>query len=208
MKIAVIGAGHVGRALGEAWSRKGHDVVYGVRGPRDAKHEGVRAKSPKEAAAFADVVVLATPWQATEAVCRELEGLKGKIVLDCTNPLAMGPDGLGLALGFSQSGGELIQSWCPGATVFKTLNQVGFEVMAEASTWPENPVMFVAGDEAPAKPKVLGLVHDLGFEAVDAGPLKMTRLLEPYAMLWISLALKQGLPRHFAFRLIRPTLSL
>ncbi len=207
MKIAVIGAGNVGRALGEAWSRNGHDVVYGVRETRDAKHEGVRASFPRDAAASAEVVVLATPWQATESVCLELDGLEGKIVLDCTNPLAMGPDGLGLALGFSQSGGELVQSWCPGASVFKTLNQVGFEVMGEASTWPESPVMFVAGDEAPAKPKVLDLVHDLGFEAVDAGPLKMARLLEPYAMLWISLALKQGLPRNFAFRLIRPTLS-
>jgi predicted dinucleotide-binding enzyme len=209
MKIAIIGAGNVGRALGDAWARKNHDVIYGVRDPDNAKHKtagvGARTKSLKDAAAFAEVVVLATPWQATEAVCRELDGLKGKIVLDCTNPLAMGPEGLELALGFSQSGGERVQSWCPGASVFKTLNQVGFEVMAEASAWPERPVMFVAGDEAAAKPQVLGLVRDLGFEAVDAGPLKTARLLEPYAMLWITLAIKQGLPRNFAFRLIHPS---
>ncbi len=135
MKIAVIGAGNVGRALGEAWVRKGHDVVYGVRDPENPKYKeaGARAKPTKDAAASADVVVLATPWHATEEVCRELEGLKGKIVLDCTNPLTMGPDGLELALGFSQSGGEGVQNWGSGASVFKTLNQVGFEVMAEAS---------------------------------------------------------------------------
>ena len=211
MKIAVIGAGNVVRAVGEGWARKSHDVVYGVRDPGNTKHEAAGARtqtaSPKDAAAFAEVVVLATPWQATESICRDLQGLEGKIVLDCTNPLTMGPEGLGLALGFSQSAGELVQSWCPGASVFKTLNQVGFEVMAEAPAWPERPVMFVAGDDAAVKPQVLELVRDLGFEAIDAGPLKMARLLEPYAMLWISLALKQGLPRNFAFRLIRPTLS-
>ena len=211
MKIAVIGAGHVGRAVGEAWSRKGHDVAYGVKDPENARHGaagvGTRTKSLKDAVGSADVVVLATPWQATETVCRELDRLKGKIVLDCTNPLAMGPGGLELVLGFSQSGGENVQSWCPGASVFKTLNQVGFEVMAKASTWPERPVMFVAGDDATAKPQVLGLVRDLGFEAIDAGPLKMSRLLEPYAMLWITLAMKQGLPRNFAFGLIQPPLS-
>ena len=211
MQIAVIGAGNVGRAVGEGWARKGHDVVYGVRDPESPKHEAAGVGAPtaslKDAAAPAEVVVLATRWQATESVCRDLQGLEGKIVLDCTNPLAMGPDGLGLALGFSQSGGERVQSWCPRASVFKTLNQAGFEVMAEASAWPERPVMFVAGDDAAAKPQALGLVGDLGFEAIDAGPLKMARLLEPYSMLWISLALKQGLPRNFAFRLIRPTLS-
>jgi predicted dinucleotide-binding enzyme len=120
----------------------------------------------------------------------------------------MGPDGPELALGFARSAGELVQSWCPGASVFKTLNQVGFEVMADASKLPHEPVMFVAGDDAAAKPRVMDRSRDLSFEAVDAGPLKIARLLEPYGMLWINLANNQGLPRTFAFRLIRPTPSV
>jgi len=78
--------------------------------------------------------------------------------------------------------------------------------MADASKLPRQPVMFIAGDDAAAKPRVMGLLRDLGFEAVDAGPLKTARLLEPYAMLWINLANIQGLPRTFAFGLIHPTL--
>lgn len=210
MKFAIIGAGNVGKAIGEAWVRAGHSVVYGVPDSRDPKYASIpsgRVKRPDEAAAAADLIALATPWDATEAACRSLGGLMGKIVIDCTNPLTMRAGGLGLALGFSTSGGEMVQSWCPGASVFKTLHQVGFEVMADASKLPRQPVMFVAGDDVSAKPTVLAAVRDLGFEAIDAGPLSVARLLEPYAMLWINLALKRGLPRNVAFGLIHPATS-
>jgi predicted dinucleotide-binding enzyme len=210
MKFAVIGAGNVGRAIGDAWTRIGHEVVYGVPDPRDPKYASVPSgyvKRPDQAASKADIIALATPWNATEAACRSIGDLKGKMIIDCTNPATMGPDGLGLALGFSTSGGEMVQSWCPGAFVFKTLNQVGFEVLADTSKLFPTPAMFVAGDDASKKPTVLKAVHDLGFEAVDAGPLNVARLLEPYAMLWINLALKHGLPRNCAFSLVRPAAS-
>jgi predicted dinucleotide-binding enzyme len=100
-----------------------------------------------------------------------------------------------------------VQSWLPRSFVFKSFNQAGWEAMGEAATMPTRPVMFVAGENSDAKPSVLGLVADLGFDAVDAGPLKMSRLLEPYALLWISLAMKQGLPRNFGFGVIRPPLE-
>jgi predicted dinucleotide-binding enzyme len=206
MKIAVIGAGNVGRALGENWSSKRHDVVYGVRDPGDAKSRALgagRVKAAKEAAAWAEVIVLATPWPATEAACKSLGDVGGRIVIDCTNPLAMGPQGLSLAIGFSTSGGEQVQGWCAGASVFKTLHQCGAETMAAPGRMAQRPVTFVAGDDAARKPAVLALVADLGFEAVDAGPLVNARLLEPYAMLWIDLAFKRGQGRDFAFALTR-----
>ena len=206
MRLAIIGAGNVGRALGLAWTRAGHQVGWGVPDPASSKYADLgrdRLAAPAAAAAGAEVVVLATPWPATEAAVKSLGNLAGKTVIDCTNPLAMGPDGLGLALGHSLSGGEMVAGWAAGAAVFKTLNQTGAENMAQARAFAVRPVMFVAGDDAAKKPLVLQLVADLGFEAVDAGGLRIARLLEPYAMLWIDQALQRGAGRDFAFTRLR-----
>jgi hypothetical protein len=129
-------------------------------------------------------------------------GEPGKIVIDCTNPLGMGPDGLQLVLGFNTSAGEQVASWAQGAFVFKTLNTTGAGNMAKAADYPVKPVMLVAGDDAGRKPGVMELVGKLGFEPVDAGPLKNARLLEPFAMVWIDQALKRGHGRDFAFALV------
>jgi len=212
MKLAIIGAGSVGGTLGAAWaSRAGHDVFFGVTNPRADKTQtlvrqiggAARAGTAAEAAASADVIVLATPWPATEAAIRSMGDLKGRIVLDATNPLAMGPDGLGLEIGHGISGAEKVQGWAAGASVFKTLNTTGFKNMAEPEFNGVKSVMFVAGDDAAAKPKVMALIGELGFETVDAGGLRVARLLEPHAMLWIHLALSRGLGRDWAFALVR-----
>jgi predicted dinucleotide-binding enzyme len=96
-----------------------------------------------------------------------------------------------------------VQRWAPAAKVVKTLNTTGFANMADARFPGGRAVMFYCGDDAAAKHAAHGLVGDLGFEAVDAGALAAARLLEPLAMLWISLAMKQGLGRDFAFALLR-----
>src|SRR5215831_2612047 len=90
----------------------------------------------------------------------------------------------------------------PGAFVFKTLNTTGAGNMAKAADYPVKPVMLVAGDDAGRKPGVMELVGKLGFEPVDAGPLKNARLLEPFAMVWIDQAMKRGRGRDFAFALV------
>jgi hypothetical protein len=206
MVIAVIGAGKLGKALGLAWRDRGYDVCFGVRHQSDPKNASVlpgKMMEVRAATAAADVVVLATPWPATEAAVRAASGLAGKLVLDCTNPLAMGADGLGLAVGFEISGAEKVQSWARGASVFKTFNQIGAENMPMAEHFPVKPVMFVCGDDEVRKPEAMALVSALKFEAFDAGPLGNARLLEPYAMLWIDLAFNRGLGREFGFALIR-----
>ena len=94
----------------------------------------------------------------------------------------------------------------PGASVFKTLNQTGFANMEHAGAFAPLPAaMYVAGDDAARKPAVLALVSDLGFEAIDAGPLSVARLLEPMAMLWIHMAVNRGAPMSQAFALTRRT---
>jgi predicted dinucleotide-binding enzyme len=206
MRIAIIGAGNVGQALAGAWAKAGHRVQFGLRDPDSGKYRHVPAaqrSTPDAAAAAAEVIVLATPWPATEAAIRQLGDLKDKIVIDCTNPLTSGPGGLALALGFEVSGGERVAGWAKGASVFKTLNQTGAENMAKASAFALKPAMFIAGDEEEGKRRVMQLVGDLGFEPLDAGPLKQARLLEPLAMLWIDQALVRGRGRDFAFALAR-----
>ena len=212
MKLAIIGAGSVGGTLGTAWAQKaGHEIFFGVRNPQSEKVQALvrslggkaRAGTAAEAAASADVIVLATPWNGAEATIRSLGDVSGKIILDATNPLAMGPDGLGLEIGHDTSAGEKVQGWAKGASVFKTLNTTGYGNMADPVVGGVKSVMFVAGDDAAAKPKVIALLAALGFEVIDAGPLRNARLLEAHAMLWIELALKRGLGRDFAFAILR-----
>jgi 8-hydroxy-5-deazaflavin:NADPH oxidoreductase len=205
MRISIIGAGNVGSALGRGWLGAGEDVVFGVPDPADPKYNSLpreRLHTPLEAARNAEAVVLATPWQATETAVMSLGDLSGRIVIDCTNPLGIGPNGLELVLGHNTSGGEQVAAWAPGASVFKTLNQIGAENMDKAQRYPIRPVMFVAGDDEAKKPVVMSLIAKLGFEAVDAGPLHIARLLEPYGMLWIDQALNRGRGQNFAFALI------
>jgi predicted dinucleotide-binding enzyme len=208
MRIAIIGAGSVGATLGRAWLKHGEDLTWGLRNPADPKYASLpkeRVKMPAEAVKQAEAVVIATPWSATEAAIKSLGSLAGKIVIDCTNPLGMGPDGLQLVLGFNTSAGEQVASWTPGASVFKALNTTGAGNMAKAADYPVKPMMLVAGDDAGKKPQLMELIGKLGFEGVDAGPLKNARLLEPFAMVWIDQAMKRGRGRDFAFALVKVT---
>ena len=208
MKIAVIGAGSVGRTLGRRWAELGHCVCFGVRDTTDADAKATvgrikgdaRLASVSDAAKDAEVVVLAPPYAANPAAIAAAGDLSGKILMDVTNPVG---SGLTLAVGFDTSGGEEVAKLAPRARVYKAMNQVGFEVMANPTFAAGKPVMFVAGDEAAGKKVVLELVSALGFEAIDAGELAIARLLEPYAMLWIHLMARRNLGRDFAFSLLR-----
>ena len=205
MRIAVIGAGSVGTAVGQAWLKHGEDVTWGLRDPSDPRYATLprgRIRPPTEAARDAELVVLATPWPATEAVVKSLGNLANKIVIDCTNPLGVGADGLQLVLGFTTSAGEQLAAWAPGAFVFKTLNTTGANNMAKAAEFATKPMMPVAGDDAQKKRIVMELVKKLGFMPIDAGPLKNARLLEPLAMVWIDQAMKRGRGRDFAFAVV------
>ena len=143
-------------------------------------------------------------WSAVGDVVREADGLIGKTVIDCTQSTRMVDGRLRLAIGHTTSGGEKLAGLAPQAFVFKTLNQSGAENLGAAKDFATAPVMYVAGDDGERKPVVMGLVRDLGFEAVDAAPLENARLLEALAMLWIDQALYRGASRRFAFARINP----
>jgi predicted dinucleotide-binding enzyme len=206
VNIAVIGAGGVGETLGKAWARRGHTVTFGVRDPASEKSRklasasGITVKSNRDAAGASQVIVLATPWQATREAVQACGDLGGKIVIDCTNPLKA--DFSGLDVGLTTSGAEQVASWANGARVFKAMNQIGSNLMDDPKVPGGRPVMFVAGG-SDGKADVVKLVAELGFDTIDAGELAIARLLEPYALLWIHLALRRGFGRDIAFALLR-----
>jgi len=209
VKIGIIGAGNIGGTLGRAWAAKGHEVVFGVRDPRGPKVQELvkatggkaRAASPAEAAAHGEVVLLATPWAAAQAALRGAGDLTGKILVDATNPLR--PDLSGLTLGHTTSAAEEVARWAPGAKVVKAFNTIGAQHMANPRFGTQSASMLICGDDAAAKKAVLALAEVLGFDPVDAGPLTQARLLEPLAMLWISLAYAYGHGADIAFKLLR-----
>ena len=205
MRIAIIGTGNVGSALGTRWSQRGHEVVFGSRDPRSEKVQklsaatGAGASNIRDAVTDAAVVVLATPWDATEESIIAAGDLSGKILLDATNPL----QNMKLALGLTTSGAEQVASWAGNAAVVKAFNSTGAGNMLNPDYAGQKPTMCICGDAAGAKQVVSGLIEEIGFEAVDAGPLTSARYLEPLAGLWITLAYAQGLGPDIAFKLLR-----
>lgn len=212
MRIGVIGAGNVGGTLGRRWAALGHAVAWGVRRPAegaaavkggDDLPAGARVTGVAEAARDAEVLVLTVPWGAVPATLAELAAagaLDGRVLVDATNPIA---PGFRLDAGpAGESGAERIQAMAPGARVVKAFNTTGYGNMADPSYDGAPTVMPVAGDDAAAREVVLGLAREMGFDAIDAGPLVRSRQLEHLAMLWISLAMG-GHGRGIAFRLVR-----
>ena len=162
-------------------------------------HFGQLATNP-EAAQTSEIIVICTSWKAAREAVESCGHLQGKILVDCTNPLK--PDLRGLAIGFETSAAEQVAGRAKDAQVFKAMNQIGSNLMDSPNFKQGTPVMFVCGD-GDKKASVLNLVKDLGFDAVDAGGLPVARLLEPFAMLWIHLAYRQGLGTGIGFALLR-----
>jgi predicted dinucleotide-binding enzyme len=212
MKIGILGCGDVGRTLGAGLATRGHDVKVGTRSPeKEAIQEWGTKSGPRtsvgtfaDAASFGELAIVATRWDGTENALK-LAGpsnLEGKVVIDVTNPLTMTGGELGLALGFSDSGGEQVQRWLPGARVVKAFNTVGTVHMVDPGFSGGPPDMFVAGDDTSAKKVVAELASSLGWSVVDLGPLRRARLLEPLAMVWIQHSIDTR-SRDHAFKLLR-----
>lgn len=204
MRIAIIGTGNIGGGLGRAWARAGHTVTFGARDVDDAstlalaQDIGATVASVPEALASAEVTVLATPFAALPTVAAALPDWTGRIVVDCTNPI--GP-GFVLTHGHTDSGAEAVARQLPGARVVKSFSAQGAEVLGHPVYGGVAASNFYCGDDPGAKAVVKQLVEDVGFEAIDAGPLTSARYLEPLTMLWITMS--RSLGRDFAFKVLR-----
>jgi len=208
MKIGILGGGNVGGSLGEGWAKYGHEVCFGVRDPsapdlkgRLARMQGRgTAASAPAASEFGEVIVNALPWPATKTVLPELN-LAGKVLLDCTNPLL--ENLAGLEVGTTTSGGEMVAGWATGSHVVKIFNTTGYGNMVNPTYHGKPSTMFYCGDDSGAKRIAASLASQLGFDPIDAGPLTNARLLEPYALLWIWLAVFGGVGREFSLQLVK-----
>ena len=189
-KIGIIGDGNVGSALARGLGRAGHEV----------RSVGNDKGAIREAASWGDVVLLAVPFGAIDDVVRDAgEALAGKTVVDVTNALDANMD---LAVGFRTSGAEELQKKLPKARVVKAFNTVFAQYMDSGRLGDKPLTAFVAADDAGAKQTVLELARGIGFDAVDAGPLKNARLLEPLALLNIQLGYGLGMGTQIGFKLL------
>jgi len=191
MKIAIIGKGNVGTAIAKGLSSK-HEVKFGHRDP----------KEPVEAAAkWGEVIILAVPYSAVGDVAKAIgSAANGKTLLDCTNALAEAGD---LALGFTTSGAEELQKKLPKAHVAKAFNTVFAKNQSTGKVGREQLTLFVAADDVKTKQAVMQLGRDIGFDPVDAGPLKAARYLEPMGMLIINLGYGLGMGTNIGYRLVK-----
>jgi predicted dinucleotide-binding enzyme len=213
MKIGILGTGDVGKALGKGFLALGHEVKLGGREARNEKAAAWVAESgPKasagtfgDAAAFGELIVLATLGAANKAALEQAraENLKGKVLIDATNPLDFSrgfpPT---LALAGTDSGGEQVQRLAPGALVVKAFNTVGNTHMFKPDFAGGPPDMFICGGDEGAKKKVTAILTEFGWNTTDLGGIECSRYLEAMCMVWVLYAARSNQWNH-AFKMLR-----
>jgi predicted dinucleotide-binding enzyme len=210
MKVGIIGAGQVGKALAEGFAAHGNEVMISSRSPDQLEEwtqgvKGAEAGSYAETAQFAELACLCTPWDGSEQALGQAgaDNLAGKVVIDVTNPLVFEGDGPPkLGVGFDDSAGEQVQRLLPDSKVVKCFNIVGSPFMADPDLPGGPPTMFIGGDDEEAKKTVGEILSDFGWEWNDLGGIEMSRYLEPLAMVWIVAGARGGTWDQ-AFKLLR-----
>lgn len=196
MRVGVLGSGLMGGTLGTIFARAGHEVVFSyARSERKLRTLARNAKgrathgTPREAAQEADAVLLAVHWSRVQDVLKRAGDLAGKVVVSCSLP--MNERDTALVLGHTTSGAESLQRKIPKAHVVAAFNTVPSEVLFgvyEARRRSRRPSLVHCGDRAAGKRIAAELIRDAGFEPVDAGPLRIARYIEPFALLVAELA--------------------
>jgi predicted dinucleotide-binding enzyme len=204
LKIAIIGAGNVGSALGKSWLMARHNVVFGVRDPQSSKTQkalaiipGVNVLSIADAAKNADVIVITTPPEAILELLPHLGDITNKVVIDTTNSVRTRPEPFATAY-------HAIKEITKAEDVVKCFNSTGFENMLNPIYHGEGIDMFAAGNSKKAKQIAQQLAIDIGFATCyDFGGDDKVELLEKFALSWINIAILQGHGRNLAFKLLK-----
>ena len=203
LRLGIIGAGSLGTALGARYAERGHAVMFGGAASAQVAAEELSAKvgSNAETVAFGDVVILAVPFAAIDAALADAGPLRGRVLWSCVN--ALKPDYTGLAIGFDNSAAEEVARRAPGARVVAAVPPFANAIADGPLCYERDlePTVFICGDDGAAKRTVETLVRELGAHAVDAGPLRASRLVEPAMMLAVSIAYS-GVPRDVGLRLL------
>ena len=208
MDVAIIGAGNVGGALAQSFSRAGHSVTISSRTQEKteavAQESGASAASSnREAADRAEVVVLAIPYEALDEVAGEIrDAVDGKVVIETTNRFNPNDPGLGID---GTSAAEQLQQKLPGARVVKAFNVVLGSRLAEPTVDGVEVDGLFAGDDQTAKEQVAELTRAVGLRPLDVGGLGAARALEALANLNMAFNMQKRLAWGTGWKLIGPT---
>src|SRR5712664_1071565 len=211
MRIGVLGSGLMGGKRGTIWARAGHEIVFSYarseqklkRLAREAQGNA-RAGTPGEAAREADALLLAVHWSRVDDVLKQAGDVSGKTIVSCSLP--MNADDTGLAIAHTSSGAEVLAKKIPRARVVSAFNTVPSEVLFgvfAARRKATRPSLVYCGDDARSKEIAAKLIRDVGFEPVDAGPLRIARYTEPFALLIAQLAYEGTAGPELAYRFER-----
>jgi predicted dinucleotide-binding enzyme len=211
MRVGILGSGLMGGKLGTLFARARHEVVFSYarsndklkRLARDAKGNA-RAGTPGEAAKEADALLLAVHWSRIDDVLKQTGDLSGKVIVTCSLPMDAGNTKLIIAN--NSSGAEELTKKIPKARVVSAFNTVPSEVLFgvfEAKRKTPRPSLLYCGDDESAKNVTAGLIRDVGFDPVDAGPLRIARYTEPFALLVAQLAYEGEGGPELAYRFER-----
>ncbi len=211
MRIGILGSGLMGGKLGTIFARAGHEVVFSYsrskeklnKLARDARGKA-RAGTPAEAAENADALLLAVHWSRVDDVLKQAGDLSGKVIVSCSLP--MNADDTDLVVAHTSSGAEELAKKVPKARVVSAFGTVPSEVLFdvfEGRRKSTKPSLVYCGDDPKSKKIAAELIRDVGFDPVDAGPLRIARYTEPFTLLIAQLAYEgKGGPR-LAYRLER-----
>jgi predicted dinucleotide-binding enzyme len=203
VRIGIIGAGTLGKAIARRLTLSGHEILLGGRmSAQEAAAElGVGHGSNADAAGFGGVTALAVPFGAVSDAIEQAGPLDGVVLWSCVN--ALKPDLSGLAVGFDTSAAEEVAGLAPAARLVSAIPPFA-EALENGDLFYDcglTPSVFVCSDDDGAKELVGGLISDLGAQPVDAGPLSAARLVEPAMMLLVSIAYS-GVPRDVGLRIL------
>ena len=208
MRIGILGSGLMGGKLGTLFARAGHDVVFSYarseqklkKLARDAKGKA-RAGTPRQAAQEADAILLAVHWSRVDDVLQQAGDVSGKVMVSCSLP--MNADDSDLVIAHTSSGAEALAKKLPKARVVSAFGTVPSEVLFdvfEARRRATKPSLVYCGDDASSKQVAAQLIHYVGFDPVDAGPLRIARYTEPFTLLIAQLAYEGDQGPELAYR--------
>jgi 8-hydroxy-5-deazaflavin:NADPH oxidoreductase len=212
MRIGILGSGLMGGKLGTILARAGHDVVFSYshseqklkRLARALKGRGW-AGTPREAVLDADALLLAVHWSRVSDVLKQAGDLSGKVVISCSLP--MSADDTKLVVAHTSSGAEALARKARKARIVSAFStapsEVLFDVFTRKSKARLRPSLLYCGDDGRAKKIAASLIRDVGFEPVDAGPLRIARYLEPFSLALAELAYGRGKGPEIAYRIER-----
>ena len=210
MRVGILGSGLMGGKLGTIFARAGHQVVFSyARSEQKLKRlargaKGARAGSPGQAARESDVLLLAVHWSRVDDVLKQAGDLAGKVIVSCSLP--MNAADTGLVIAHTSSGAEALAKKVPKARVVSAFNTVPSEVLFgvfEARRKAKRPSLVYCGDDSGSKRVSADLIRDVGFDPVDAGPLRIARYTEPFALLIAQLAYEGKGGPELAYRFER-----